>query len=1175
LKKLKQGRTGKRASSLAALGAATFCAVALNAGSAFAAAPVVSKTSFSHLTQTSVLLEALLNPNGKATEYEFEYGLEPCSSSSCAKTAVKPLPAGTSPALASAPVEELAPDTTYHFRILASNGPNPTDRVVGAEHLLRTFGPPPIFGPCPNDALRAKAHSTALPDCRAYEQASPVGKNGGDVTGAVGLVKAAPDGHGITFGSASGLPGGVGAQTLSVFMAQRGEQSWSTQGLLPPETLGQIAVVAGLAPGFDEVFSSVEKLGSLRTKALLGRPVSGDPKDWTPVGPFAVGAEYSFAGEGGGVVALESTARLGDAPEDVKGRSNVYAYQKAGKSLKLASVQNDGKAIKGAFAGPYDWAQGTNKTSLGRGGAARDYYTQPNHAIAADGSAIYFTEAGTGQVYVRRNPTASQSEVEAGKCTEPERACTIRISESRRAKPDPGGERPAAFMAASNDGTRAFFTSSEKLTEDANTGPEQPEAAISRSGLEGENVEEFLPKQRGIGLAVNSEYIYWADPSTGSIGRAKLDESEPPEPEWITPGDVEVIEVREEIIEAKKEVITVVEHLTEPSKPRWVAVDSKYIYWSNAPDDKDGHGTIGRADLAGSNPEPEFIKGRIETSPGSEEFKDQVSNPQGIAVNETETKIYWANAGTTKATETIARAGIGGNGVEVQFHQLAPAHVPMGLALNSSFIYWAENDQNGNSFVGRVNLDGSNSTSMLLGKGIRIRGLALDSSFVYWAEQQKEAIGRIPIGDLPATAGECQPIPTCEKEWLKAKGAINGLAVDAQHLYWSSNGENEPNPGNDLYRYDAATGELEDLAPLPAGDGAEAQGVLGISADGSRAYFAANGDLDGSGKASQGSCKGPLGKASGECNLYFWEEGQQPRFVAPLDADGGPLATDAANWAPTATEIANSASFQKTSRVTADGETLLFRSQEKLTEYDNEGRLELYLYRAQDGGELLCVSCPPSNGPTGGARLNTILPSFLSPATLQSSLARNLSADGKRVFFDTPDALSPEDTNGEGGCPPVGSENQQFPACFDVYEWEAAGEGSCDSEEEDGGCIYLVSTGKSTEPSLFGDASESGDDVFFFTREGLAGQDGDELYDVYDARREGGLAAQSPEAREPCPSVEACHGPPETAPAESTAGTETFVGPGNPVPKHAKARKHKKHKHRKHRGAHAKRRAGR
>ena len=107
----------------------------------------------------------------------------------------------------------------------------------------------------------------------------------------------------------------------------------------------------------------------------------------------------------------------------------------------------------------------------------------------------------------------------------------------------------------------------------------------------------------------------------------------------------------------------------------------------------------------------------------------------------------------------------------------------------------------------------------------------------------------------------------------------------------------------------------------------------------------------------------------------------------------------------------------------------------------------------------------------------------MAPPTLYPySLPRDLSADGSRVFFETEEALLAADSN----------------SVMDVYEWEREGAGSC--VRDGGGCLYLISSGVSSEPSYFAQASSSGGDVFFFTRQSLVGQDEDELVDLYDAR---------------------------------------------------------------------------
>jgi hypothetical protein len=119
----------------------------------------------------------------------------------------------------------------------------------------------------------------------------------------------------------------------------------------------------------------------------------------------------------------------------------------------------------------------------------------------------------------------------------------------------------------------------------------------------------------------------------------------------------------------------------------------------------------------------------------------------------------------------------------------------------------------------------------------------------------------------------------------------------------------------------------------------------------------------------------------------------------------------------------------------------------------------------------------------------------------------------------------------------------------------------------------LISTGTETRPSLLGDASESGNDVFIFTFGHLVGQDEDELRDVYDARVGGGLPSQSPTKPPSCESAEGCHGPAQQLPAEATPATPTFQGPPSPKPKRKKAKAHKKQGHKKkhHRKAHSSR----
>jgi hypothetical protein len=251
-------------------------------------------------------------------------------------------------------------------------------------------------------------------------------------------------------------------------------------------------------------------------------------------------------------------------------------------------------------------------------------------------------------------------------------------------------------------------------------------------------------------------------------------------------------------------------------------------------------------------------------------------------------------------------------------------------------------------------------------------------------------------------------------------------------------------------------------------------------------------------------------------------------------------------------------------RASADGSHLAFLSAARLTPYDNtdvasplpcgvaEGSregvcdAEAYVYEA-DQEALRCVSCNPS-----GARPQGRLAAGLAVAELAQRAAasipaaedqlhapRVLSGDGRRLFFDSFDALLPRDTNG----------------AEDVYEWEsAAGEEACAEKGADlyveaaGGCLSLISSGESPQDSQFAEASPSGDDVFFTTTTSLLPQDPG-LIDVYDARVEGGFA--QPSATAACEG-EACQGP-AAPPNDPTPASAGFRGAGN-VKKAAKAR---------------------
>ncbi len=359
-------------------------------------------------------------------------------------------------------------------------------------------------------------------------------------------------------------------------------------------------------------------------------------------------------------------------------------------------------------------------------------------------------------------------------------------------------------------------------------------------------------------------------------------------------------------------------------------------------------------------------------------------------------------------------------------------------------------------------------------------------------------------------------------------------------------------------------------------------GVLGSSADGSAVYFAAGGVLaENTREYEYVNAAGEHEKASEApasepkvANLY---ESYQPPAGAPvttfiarlLDAGGERDEGDEPDWQ----DRPAGPSREKASRVTPDGETVLLGSRRPLTGYDNsgcgrEGCTEFYRYRAgPDGavGRLTCVSCnpDPALAPVGEPIL-VGESGAASGGAGEPILTRNLSEDGNRAFFQSPDVLLSGDTNDQ----------------TDVYEWEADGEGSCDSEAQDEGCLYLISGASATGGSYFGDASATGDDVFFFTRQALLPTDTDENVDVYDAHAaapvcekgepceepvcekgepceepvcEKGEPCETPPPPASCESAEECWLPGTQPPVESFPATATFSGPTFSVPENLAA----------------------
>jgi hypothetical protein len=278
-----------------------------------------------------------------------------------------------------------------------------------------------------------------------------------------------------------------------------------------------------------------------------------------------------------------------------------------------------------------------------------------------------------------------------------------------------------------------------------------------------------------------------------------------------------------------------------------------------------------------------------------------------------------------------------------------------------------------------------------------------------------------------------------------------------------------------------------------------------VSAEGSAVYFLAQGQLT----ATQ-----PPAPA-GELNVYYYDTTTSTTtYVATVSSF---------DWTRTngIKQGAYGVGFDPREDwyTTPDGRYLLFGSTLKLTSQPDPGGLQLYRYQAQSAelpsGELQCVSCAPEGiqpvpNPSSGFSRSALETPDAEPVSAMSN-------DGSYVFFDTAQALVPQDTNGT----------------LDVYEWHE-------------GTVSLISSGQDSTPSYFLGASPDGSNVFFGTHARLVPQDTDTAGDLYDARictTEDPCIKPPPGETTQCEGA-ACQNPPPPL-AAPTPMTLTLASSGN------------------------------
>jgi hypothetical protein len=415
----------------------------------------IDSVTITGVTGTTATLHAQINPLGTDTTYRFEYGLDTTYSGGSVPVPDADIGSGSGDVAVTQQLSGLTANTTYHVRVVASNALG-SERSGDHTFVYDTTG-------------------GGLPDNRAYEMVTPPQKNAAAVGSALtsALPAVAEDGSRLILVSIQCFAGGNSCTANRIsqgepFQFTRSAGGWVTKSLAPPATRFE----GNSAYGYDA--NAGTALFTIATPPFgeddfYARQPDGSFFDLGPTNPTAAGAHGP-----GSTRRLAGTADLSHLvyepnapyalwPFDATSRvgsggliSSVYEYVRVGSSQPV---------LVGVSGGPgsTDLISACG-TKLGSGRSS------DGNILSADGGTVFFTAFGC----------ASGSGVNAG-VSVPAAALYARIGGSRTvlvsgrspldctSATECLGSLPsnAKFEGASGDGSRVFFTSTQRLTDSA------------------------------------------------------------------------------------------------------------------------------------------------------------------------------------------------------------------------------------------------------------------------------------------------------------------------------------------------------------------------------------------------------------------------------------------------------------------------------------------------------------------------------------------------------------------------------------------------------------------------------------------------------------------------------------------------------------------------------------
>lgn len=327
---------------------------------------------------------------------------------------------------------------------------------------------------CANEAIRVQQHATRLPECRAWEMVSPANKEGGevfftlDMGGAALTAVTTPSLSGeqliySTFQAWGEDPSGI----ANSFIATRTANGWQSQNVSPAPTEAHPDIFTGHA--------TIDDITPEFAHAISFFDFSLNPLDQNnpEESPFGGGDVYMRESDGSWAWISRGNEETPETKEVTESEYPAYAgrsanagdvlFQTTQKLVPADAGQEAGKALYERTEGHTELVNVTSAgTLLSTCGASIGGLAETNQAVSENGSDAYFSAPDPTQSY---NALAS--------CKQPVQVYlrsggqTIDISESQRGTADPKGTQAASFQGASADGQKAFFTSAQALTDEA------------------------------------------------------------------------------------------------------------------------------------------------------------------------------------------------------------------------------------------------------------------------------------------------------------------------------------------------------------------------------------------------------------------------------------------------------------------------------------------------------------------------------------------------------------------------------------------------------------------------------------------------------------------------------------------------------------------------------------